>query len=322
MDSQAIKYCDLVMEGGGVKSIGLSGALTVLSERGYRTRRVAGTSAGAIVGSMVAAGMPAPDVHIAMAGLDYPAFRDKNWMDRFGPMGMAASLAVEKGVFEGRYVHKVVDQALKSMGVRTFADLKITESWAHSLPPEQRYKLVVMTADVTSGRLVRLPWDYHLYGLDPDKQRVADAVRASVSIPFFYKPVKMRRHLFVDGAILSNFPIDLFDNTAEWPTIGIKLWETPEQTMMPAHNTLEFAQAILATMLNAQDQQFIEDPAVLKRTIFVNTDGVKPTNFDIKIGQLERLYLNGRNAAEEFLRTWDYEQYKKEFAPHLKTAKK
>lgn len=308
------------MEGGGVKSIGLAGALTVLSERGYRVRRVAGTSAGAIVGSLVAAGMPAPDVHIAMAGLDYPAFRDKNWLDRLGPLGMAAALAAHKGVYEGNYLRRLVDDSLKDLGVRTFADLKITEPWARSLPPEQRYKLVVLTADVTSGRLVRLPWDYQMYGLDPDKQRVADAVRMSVSIPFFYKPVKLRKHLFVDGAILSNFPIDLFDNTAQWPTIGIKLWETPEQSMMPAHNTLEFGQAILATMLSAQDQQFIEDPAVLKRTIFVNTDGVKPTNFDIKMDQLEWLYLNGRHAAEEFLHSWNYEKYKKEFAPHLKVV--
>jgi len=309
------------MEGGGVKSIGLSGALTVLSERGYRVRRVAGTSAGAIVGSLVAAGMSAPDVHLAMAGLDYPAFRDKNWLDRLGPLGMAAALATQKGVYEGNYLRQLVDDSLKNLGVRTFADLKITEPWARSLPPEQRYKLVVLTADVTSGRLVRLPWDYHLYGLDPDNQRVAEAVRMSVSIPFFYRPVKLRRHLFVDGAVLSNFPIDLFDNTAEWPTIGIKLWEAPEQTMMPARNTLEFAQAILATMLSAQDQQFIEDPAVLRRTIFVNTTGVKPTNFDIRMNQLEWLYLNGRHAAEEFLRSWDYEKYKKEYAPHLKAAR-
>ena len=321
MDTQVIRYCDLVMEGGGVKSIGLSGALTVLSERGDRVRRVAGTSAGAIVGSLVAAGMSAPDVHLAMAGLDYPAFRDKNWLDRLGPLGMAAALATQKGVYEGNYLRQLVDDSLKNLGVRTFADLKITEPWARSLPPEQRYKLVVLTADVTSGRLVRLPWDYHLYGLDPDNQRVAEAVRMSVSIPFFYRPVKLRRHLFVDGAVLSNFPIDLFDNTAEWPTIGIKLWEAPEQTMMPARNTLEFAQAILATMLSAQDQQFIEDPAVLRRTIFVNTTGVKPTNFDIRMNQLEWLYLNGRHAAEEFLRSWDYEKYKKEYAPHLKAAR-
>ena len=47
---------DLVLEGGGVKGIALVGAISVLEERGYGFRRVAGTSAGAIVGALVAAG--------------------------------------------------------------------------------------------------------------------------------------------------------------------------------------------------------------------------------------------------------------------------
>ena len=48
-------FADLVLEGGGVKGIALVGAISVLEERGYQFRRVAGTSAGAIVGALVAA---------------------------------------------------------------------------------------------------------------------------------------------------------------------------------------------------------------------------------------------------------------------------
>ena len=50
---------DLVLEGGGVKGLALVGAIEVLEEHGYRFRRIAGTSAGAIVGALVAGGMPA-----------------------------------------------------------------------------------------------------------------------------------------------------------------------------------------------------------------------------------------------------------------------
>ena len=46
---------DLVLEGGGVKGIALAGAVLALAERGYSFPRVAGTSAGAIVASLVAA---------------------------------------------------------------------------------------------------------------------------------------------------------------------------------------------------------------------------------------------------------------------------
>ena len=53
-------FTNLVFEGGGVKGIGLAGALAVAEERGYRWENVAGTSAGAIVAAMVAADLGAP----------------------------------------------------------------------------------------------------------------------------------------------------------------------------------------------------------------------------------------------------------------------
>ena len=101
-------------------------------------------------------------------------------------------------------------------GVSTFADLAITD---RNLPPEQRYRLVVTVADVTLGQLIRLPWDYErVYGLDPDEQSVADAVRASTAIPFFFRPATLtsaegRTSTLVDGGLLSNFPIDSLDRT-------------------------------------------------------------------------------------------------------------
>lgn len=55
-----MKKADGVFEGGGVKGIGLVGALIVAEERGYTDwQRVAGTSAGAIVASLLAAGYSA-----------------------------------------------------------------------------------------------------------------------------------------------------------------------------------------------------------------------------------------------------------------------
>lgn len=57
---------------------------------------------------------------------------------------------------------------------------------------ERRYRLVVTAADVTTGQLVGLPWYYRrVYGLDPDEQPVADAVRTAPSIPFFCRPVPL-----------------------------------------------------------------------------------------------------------------------------------
>ena len=89
-----------------------------------------------------------------------------------------------------------------------------------------------MVSDVSRGSLVRLPWDYHVYGYDPDEMLIADAVRASTSIPFFFKPVEFAWRspssnvsYWVDGGALSDFPIEVFDRTIgapRWPTFGTR----------------------------------------------------------------------------------------------------
>ena len=305
--------CDLVLEGGGVKGIGLIGAISVLAENGYQFKRVAGTSAGAIIGSLVAAGMPVDKMLSTMRAVDYRKFRDKGVLDNLGIFGQSASLAFEKGIYEGEYLRKWLSEQLSALGVHTFADLKLTEPWAKKLPPEQRYKLVVVVSDISRGRMVRLPWDYKAYDLDPDKQMVADAVRASMSIPFFYEPVKLRDKYLVDGGLLSNFPITTFDDHNDWPTFGVKLSAKTDanMTMHPVKNPLDYALAIISTAQGAHDQMHIDNPCTQKRTIFVDTFNIKATDFDITGEQQQKLFESGTKNAHEFIKTWDYAKYKK-----------
>lgn len=173
---------DLVLEGGGVKGIGLVGAIKSLADAGYEFERVAGTSAGAIVGALVAAGMTPDSMEQVMRAVDYARFKDESLLDRLGHLGKGLSLMLEKGIYEGVYLKEWLHGHLASLGVRTFGDLRIRQDAGSALPSERRYRLVVMAADISRGRLIRLPWDYPRYGLDPDSQLVVDAVRASMSI--------------------------------------------------------------------------------------------------------------------------------------------
>jgi NTE family protein len=310
MDGQ---WADLVLEGGGVKGIGLIGAIEELQKAGYQFRRVAGTSAGAIVGALIAAGMPIDTVLETMRTIDYKKFRDEGFIDKFGISGKTISIWFEQGVYEGEYLRSWLAGELEKLGVRTFKDLRINEPWAEKLPPEQRYKLVVIASDITNGRLARLPWDYKRYNLNPDDQLVVDAVRASMSIPFFYEPFKLDGSILVDGGMLSNFPIDLFDSILDWPTLGIKLSAQPDANMVanPIHNTYDFSKAILATLLNAHEQMHIDDPCTAARTIFVDTFKVKATDFDIEAATQKLLYESGHKAGKKFLSTWDFTNWKK-----------
>jgi NTE family protein len=319
---------DLVLEGGGVKGIGLVGAISVLEERGYGFRRVAGTSAGAIVGALVAAGMRGQDLHDVMGTVDYRRFRDGDLLDHLGAFGKAASVLVDEGIYRGEYLRRWLGDHLHDLGVRTFADL-VVDDRGGSFPREQAYRLVVMASDVSQGRLRRLPWDYReRYGLDPFEVPVADAVRASMSIPFFYEPVKLKDHLtgdtcwLVDGGMLSNFPVDVFDRTdgapPRWPTLGIKLATRAgalQGVPNDVHGAFSLARAMVATMTSFHDQLHLDDPAVVARTIFIDTFNVRATDFDIDRATQQRLYDSGRRAASKFLDggdgrpAWDFAQY-------------
>ena len=307
---------DLVLEGGGVKGIGLVGAYATLQEDGYSFRRIAGTSAGAIVGALIAADIPPDDLQKVMREIDYGRFEDKGFLDHLGLVGKGASLLFEKGIYEGTYLTEWLGEQLATLGIRTFADLRV-EDPGSSLPPERRYRLVVMVSDVTRARLVRLPWDYPQYGLDPDEQSVADAVRASMSIPFFYEPVRFTSRdeqgneetsFMVDGGMLSNFPISVFDRTdgkpPRWPTLGIKLSAKPDAAQRQkydVHGTISLARAMVGTMTGFHDQIHIDEPSALARTMFVDTTGYRSTDFSITREAQDHLYENGRAAATKWL---------------------
>ncbi|MGY1667961.1 patatin-like phospholipase family protein [Geodermatophilus sp. SYSU D00696] len=315
--------CDLVLEGGGVKGIGLVGALSVLEEAGYRVQRVAGTSAGAIVGSLVAAGTPAARLAEIMAGLDWRRFQDRSLVDRIPILGQALSLAFDKGLYEGRYLRDWLVDRLAERGVTTFSDLAITpeQDPGSALPPEKRYRLTVVVSDVTCGLMRTLPADYDRYGLVADDVPVADAARASASIPFFFEPVTLddvrerRKVVLVDGGMLSNFPVGVFDRRdgrpPRWPTFGIKLSARGPATPpgFAVRGPASLSLALLKTLIGHTDRAHLNDPDVVERTIFVDTDGVSATDFDLDRATADRLYENGRTAARQFLDTWDWDAY-------------
>jgi NTE family protein len=319
---------DLVLQGGGVKGIGLVGAVSALHDKGYvlgDPGRVAGTSAGAIVGSLVAAGMPVPELVRLMRGLDYRQFRDS---PPLWALGRGVALLTTLGMHRGDEMHRWIEARLADCGVRTFRDLKLCDPCGN-LPPERSYKLVVVVSDVSNGRMLRLPWDYACYGLDPDEQPVADAVRASASIPFYFRPYRLALPdragdvLCTDGGMLSNFPVHIFDRydrTPRWPTFGVMLAGRPAPGNRGAgtgriRGPVGFGKALLSTMINAHDRLDLDDPGVSARTVFVETHGLNATDFDLDPDTRDELYRAGRQAAKDFLATWDFTDYLRRYRP-------
>lgn len=296
---------DLVLEGGGVKGLGLVGAVLHLMREGYTFPRVAGTSAGSIVAAFLAAGATADELAGIMDRLEYPRVPD-----RAGLPGVGESLGLVRhsGAHPGNYIHGFVRDELERLGVRTFGDLK-------------RRTLVVTATDITRGRLLRLPWDYESLGLDPNEQFVADAVRASISIPLFFEPVRLADRELVDGGVLSNFPIAMFDRPRpRWPTFGVKVIpDAPDANALvfpglslPQLPPVRLLARVMTTAVLGHDQTYLEQPCVRRRAIQVDTSAVGIVEFGADEGRRAALVENGERAAADFLAGWDWDAYRHE----------
>ncbi len=324
-------HADLVFEGGGVKGIGLAGALEMLEEREYRPQNIAGTSAGAITAALLAAGYSADELREIIVTLDYRQFQDRAWEDKIPLIERSLSMLLDLGLYEGDRFLAWIRERLEAKGVRTFADL-VHDEFADD--PRYRSRLQVIASDVTKHELLVLPRDATKLGIEPDDLDVALAVRMSMSIPVFFEPVRVVNpktgdvHVIVDGGMLSNYPVWLFDcedgDVPEWPTFGLLLVEPKPQVPIGARlpkpkmagkgagAVIDYVKSLAQTMMEAHDRLYVEQ-ANYARTIAIPTLGVGTTEFDLPRDRALELYDSGRRAAEKFLDKWDFEAYIAEF---------
>jgi len=306
-----------VFEGGGVKGSGLVGAVKITEQQGYTFENVAGTSAGAIIAALIAAGFHASEMKEIMDGLDYARFKDEGIEGKIPVAGPVVSLLLTKGLYEGDYFEKWLRELLSQKNVHTFGDLIADTYWDN---PRYRYKLQVIASDLTRGRLLTLPWDILDYGQEPDDLDVARAVRMSMSIPFFYKPVVLKNktgqiNYIVDGGILSNFPVWIFDEDTEnlpLPTLGYKLVEPDEGKPHNIRGPVSLLTALFSTMMEAHDARYIEDTNFM-RTIPIPTLGVQTTDFTLSQEKKDALYHSGVTAAQGFFERWNLVEYERSF---------
>ncbi len=324
----SLQHAHAVFAGGGVRGIAHVGALEVAEQHGYRWDYVAGTSAGAIIASLVAAGYTATELYASMQEIDYSRFVASPAHD---PLHISSvfNIITHGGLYDGAYIEEFVREKLRAKRIRTFGDLLVARQKQN---PNlfQRYKLTVIASDITQGRIVRLPQDACLYGIDPNAFDVARAVRMSASIPFFFLPMQLtdangNPSCIVDGAMLSNYPLFLFENLRgeqdALPTFGFQLVDTAQQHTLSnesnigdksndsAPRGIAMLKALFTTMMSAHDKLYMNDET-FARTIAIPVNGVTATQFDLTQAQEQELYESGKAAAIAFFKTWDFEAYK------------
>ncbi|MCY6354816.1 patatin-like phospholipase family protein [Clostridium sp. ZS2-4] len=150
---------------------------------------------------------------------------------------------------------------------------------------------------------------------------VITAIRASMSIPIAFVPVKYKGKTFVDGGTLRNFPIDIFDTylcedgvlfpheiERNLETLGLKLDTQEEISQILKHEnpkavkidgSIDLLQNIMTTLLNQQLDDFVRSENY-KRTVFIDTGDITTLQFELTEKQQKFLINNGRQAIENY----------------------
>jgi NTE family protein len=293
-------YIDGVFSGGGIKGLALVGACAAIEERGFRFKRVAGTSAGSLIAGLLAAGYTSAEMAGILDDLDLKKFLDSR--KTIFPSALTKWLFVywRLGLYKGDELECWIAEKLAARGLRTFGDLA----------PDA---LRIIASDLTNGRLLILPDDLPKYGVDPRTFPVARAIRMSCSLPFFFEPVKLRDrvgvNIVVDGGVLSNFPMWLFDKDnvkKVRPVLGVKLSQNLiQQPTNKIKNALNMFEALFETMKDAHDSRYISRKHE-KNIIFIPTEGNLTTEFQLSDEKKQELIDLGKSSAGKFFKSWCY----------------
>jgi len=288
---------DAVFSGGGVKGYSLIGACQTLEEKGYQFSRLAGTSAGSIIAALITAGYSGKEIEKLLMEIDTKDFMD----ERFGanlPIVKWLLLYRKLGLYKGDKLQAWIAEKLAAKGIVTFADI-----------PKDSLRIVV--SDISNGAIVVLPDDLPKYQCDIRTFSIARAVRMSCGIPFFFEPIKLNCNgelaYMIDGGVLSNFPLWLFDQEnvkKVRPIIGITLTgDHDKQPPKRIENALMMFSSLFSTMKDAHDNRYISRKHV-KNIIFIPVKGISSADFDIDAEKKIELIQLGKYLTDQFLKKW------------------
>lgn len=294
-----------VFEGGGVKGIGLVGAVCYFEERGYIWEKVAGTSSGSIIASLLAVGYKSSDLKRILMDLNYKSFMNKTSLQSLPIVGDALGILFEKGLYSGDEIENWMEKILSEIGKTRFRDVSING--------ESRLKIIA--TDITGRKMLILPDDLINYEIDPLDFKISKAVRMSTSIPLYFRPYQLYNEgnmsYIVDGGVTSNFPIWIFDSkNSIHPTLGFKIIDPPSHTSLGKRDIISYVLDIVNTMIDQSESQCIQEPDLV-RTITIPSGGVKTTDFNITKEQAQRLFEIGYKEAGDFYATWSFDKYVK-----------
>ncbi|MFN0276291.1 MAG: patatin-like phospholipase family protein [Chitinophagales bacterium] len=288
---------NLVLKGGGVKGIAYVGALHELEKVGMLggIERVAGTSVGSLVAGMVCAGYNADEIEKLMFNMKFEKFKSG-----FNPFRLFTHYGLYSGNYILRFIHDFMNASpMKLQPGATF----------YQMQKAGCKNLYVFSCNLHKHIVEEFSVDTTPHAV------VADAIRASMSIPIFFKAWQFpngipNKDIYVDGGIVYNYPLTFFDgsrfNTYEHEnldSLGLYLNAriNNKEAKLGFSTPIFFMKQLLESLLDTQNFIMHEDKEEMRRSILIDDLGFPATDFNITDSNKRKLVESGRQAVKTYL---------------------
>lgn len=272
------KYNNLVLSGGSVKAIAHIGAIKKLIDEKLidlkKLKAVAGSSAGVLLGALIVMGFSIDEIWDFILNLDFKKLIKPEFL-LFFKCG---------GIESGDTIRNLFEEILtKKTGIK-------------QINFKQLYDITHIHFIVTASNLTEKKEIYYDYINTPDFV-VSMAIRISISLPGLFVPVVIDNNTYIDGGVLNNYPMNLFQDKLD-DTIGILICND----YTTKYKYIE--EYIIATMNLFAYGHFRETQEKYQyNTVLIKQlpDNVFSFNFDINNKTKFELYKCGLISAEEFV---------------------
>lgn len=207
------KSVGLVLSGGGAKGAAQLRVIKAIEEAGIPIDYIAGTSIGSIIGGLYAVGYTIEEIEEYYTTMNwFDIFTDRNARDKqlftnkqkddaymFDVLLSTDDISIPSGIVRGdRFMDQLNELLLGYQYIDSFDDLPTP--------------FACVSYDMNTGS------EYVARG-----GSLSAAIRASMSIPGVFKPVKYRDMVLVDGGVYNNFPVDVVRDMGADIVIGVDL---------------------------------------------------------------------------------------------------
>jgi len=323
-------FKNLVFEGGGVLGCAYVGVVEVLHKRNVfaNISRVGGTSAGAIVALLISLNYSSTEIMKELKELDLKKFADDDW----GIIRDSSRLFNKYGWHKGKTMLNWLEEKVNyktGSPDSTFGDLQKQKA-------EKSFKDLYIIGTNINTHFSTI-FSHEKYS----DMRIADAVRISMSIPLFFEAVEFKEDIYVDGGVLLNYPIKLFDrksylnnvengiNTESYSeyqlesvsdpfitnteTLGFRIENLAQRDILmglkpkrrEVNNVYEFTKNLIGSILDFQQNVSLQD-LDSDRTVYVlNTNKTSAVNFNITELEKNVLIESGFVSTETYFKSFD-----------------